>query len=419
VKTKKSFIRSGWLASGFVCCFLSIAHAQTDVVNIPDPELQSVIRDTLNKPTGDITVADMESVTVLDASVWTRGAGRPAIASLEGLKAARNLRTLNLASTISWMNMPDPTVLSTTNLSAIAALSKLENLDLSCYHYYAPANPSLPAVLSSLTNLQTLVLWLTPLADLSFFTNLTRLRSLDLSNNDLTNMPALTGLTNLEALQLDGNLFTDISFLEGLTGLRSLFIEVDYQVANISLPQGLRNLQELRLSFNSNIQTLTLLEDLPNLATLSLWGNQLTNLSFVDRLPNLRTLDVSYNQLSQVIWPETAARMEYLDVGNNPLTNLSLPASVDLSALTLLGFPKNAVTIRGLWMRQPIRESNGLIRVRISGAASRTVQVERSTNLVNWTPWQTVVLGQNGAELLDDPASAPHRFYRVLGNEFD
>ncbi len=417
MKTKKSFIRSGWLASGFVWCFLSIAQAQTDVVNIPDPELQNVIRDTLNKPTGDITVADMESLTVLDASVWTRGTERPAIASLEGLEAARNLKTLNLASTIWWMHSPDPTVLATTNLSAISTLSKLENLDLSFYYYHEPPHPTLPFVLSSLTNLQTLVLELTPLADTAFLSNLTRLRSLDLSDIGLTILPALAGLTNLQTLRLYGNFFTDVSFLTGITSLRSLSISLAYGVASVSLPEGLRSLQELFL--DGNIQALSLAEDLSNLATLHLWGNQLTNLSFVARLPNLRELVVSYNNLNQIDWPAAAARIECLDVRNNPLTKLSLPASVDLSALALLGFPKTEVTISGLWLRQPVLEDAGRIRLRISGAAGRTVHVRRSTNLLDWEPWQTVVLGQNGAEVMDDSSPAPARFYRVLGEGSD
>src|SRR6188474_926082 len=66
------------------------------VVDIPDPSLQAAIRATLNKPLGDITAADMEGLTVLDASRTTRGCV-PSIESLEGLQAAINLTSLNLS----------------------------------------------------------------------------------------------------------------------------------------------------------------------------------------------------------------------------------------------------------------------------------------------------------------------------------
>src|SRR5262245_15360956 len=262
MKTTQRPMRCAGLIAGLLfCASILNAQAQTDVVSIPDPELQIVIRQALNKPTGDITVADMESLTSLDASVQTRGDERPAIASLEGLAVARNLRTLNFASTIWWMGSPDPTVLATTNLTVLSALSNLETLDLS---FYALTNESLPAVLSGLTNLQSLTLMFTRLADTSFLTGLTRLRSLDLSETGLTNISPLFGLTNLEVLRLSDNDLADLSFLEGLTALRSLSLAHSYRLVDVSIPSGLGNLRELQL-FQMGIRSLTLPDDSTNL----------------------------------------------------------------------------------------------------------------------------------------------------------
>ena len=73
----------------------SFLSAQT--VEIPDPGLQAAIREALNKPAGEITVADMESLTELDASIFAPGRSYALlIHSLEGLEAARNLTTLQL-----------------------------------------------------------------------------------------------------------------------------------------------------------------------------------------------------------------------------------------------------------------------------------------------------------------------------------
>ena len=49
-------------------------------VNIPDANLESVVRDALEKPTGEITQADMESLTELTA----RGGG---VVDLAGSRA--------------------------------------------------------------------------------------------------------------------------------------------------------------------------------------------------------------------------------------------------------------------------------------------------------------------------------------------
>jgi hypothetical protein len=366
--------------------------AQANVVHIPDLELQTVIRATLNKPAGDITVAEMESLTFLDASSATRGEERPAITSLEGLEAARNLRTLNFASGIWWMDSPDPTVLATTNLAVLSTLSNLENLDLSFYGRAQPARPTLPPVLSSLTNLQSLNLECAPLADSSFLTNLTRLHTVNLGETGLKQMPPLVGLTNLEVLWLNDN-----------WGF------------NVSIPPGLSSLRELHLH-QMVLGSLTLPHELPNLDTLSLWNNQLTNISFLAPLPNLRKLDLTANRLTQLSLPDTASRLEILSVESNPLTNITLPASINLSDLTLTGFAKDKIMIRGLWMRQPVVDNDGVIRIRITGAAGRTVYVQRSVNLLAWEPWRTATLIENGAEFRDDDARSQVGFFRVHYN---
>jgi len=58
--------------------------------------------------------------------------------------------------------------------------------------------------------------------------------------------------------------------------------------------------------------------------------------------------------------------------------------------------------------------SDGSIRLPLSGASGLIVRVQRSTNLVDWVDWQTVVLDGRVKELLDGPAAAPLRFYRVV-----
>src|SRR5210317_544668 len=85
---------------------VATVQAGAQVVEIPDAELEKVIRHHLAKPTGDILRADMEGITTLDASWNARlqyassadGADPAAIRSLEGLQAAINLEVLDFSS---------------------------------------------------------------------------------------------------------------------------------------------------------------------------------------------------------------------------------------------------------------------------------------------------------------------------------
>ena len=72
---------------------LTVQTVHGQVVDIPDPVLTRIIQAELDKPTGDITVEDMESLTELDASCGARKAifslyWPPQIGNLHGLEAA-------------------------------------------------------------------------------------------------------------------------------------------------------------------------------------------------------------------------------------------------------------------------------------------------------------------------------------------
>jgi Leucine-rich repeat (LRR) protein len=58
-------------------------------VSFPDPNLEAVIRETINKPSGDITLADVQNITEFDASYRE-------ITSIEGLQYLTNLEVLIL-----------------------------------------------------------------------------------------------------------------------------------------------------------------------------------------------------------------------------------------------------------------------------------------------------------------------------------
>ena len=93
--------------------------------------------------------------------------------------------------------------------------------------------------------------------------------------------------------------------------------------------------------------------------------------------------------------------------------HLGIPASMDLDQLTLVGFPKEGVTVLGLYLRRPVIASDDTISVRVSGATGKNIRVDRSTNLVDWELWKTATLTNNSTQFVDHRVPTVAQFYRV------
>jgi len=80
-------------------------------INFPDPNLERVIRDWINKPTGNIYESDLVRLTVLSA--WSES-----ISDLSGLEYCTNLSALWIGGN------------SISDISALSRLTKLIDLEL-------------------------------------------------------------------------------------------------------------------------------------------------------------------------------------------------------------------------------------------------------------------------------------------------
>ena len=69
--------------------------SDSQVVTIPDPKLESLIRDAVNKPEGDLTKQDLKEVKTIAFEALFQG-GEDAIQDLEGLQFATNLEVLDV-----------------------------------------------------------------------------------------------------------------------------------------------------------------------------------------------------------------------------------------------------------------------------------------------------------------------------------
>ena len=176
--------------------------AFAQVVDIPDPNLHSAVRESLNMPPGvPLTRAAILGLTKLDAE--NRG-----IVDLTGLEHATELTRLAIPRN------------QVTDLAPIAALTKLEYLEISV-NSISDINP-----LSNLVNLRRFYAGdCRRISDISPLASLTQLTLVDLSYNTITDIQPLANLAALTHLKLQGNRITDISPLAGLSRLETLEIQ--------------------------------------------------------------------------------------------------------------------------------------------------------------------------------------------------
>ena len=163
-------------------------------VNIPDPNLETAIREAIDKPTGPIYASDLAVLTLLDANSRN-------IADLTGLEYCTSLAYLYLVDN------------QITSISPLANLTSLTELLLG-ENQISSISP-----LANLTNLRKLGLWKNPISNISPLTNLINLEWLLFGDNQISNISPLANLTKLTRLELWTNQISDISPLVDNMGL--------------------------------------------------------------------------------------------------------------------------------------------------------------------------------------------------------
>ena len=216
-------------------------------VKIPDPGLEKVIREAINKPKGAIFPSDLEEINeiIVPLGLYIGMGPREFISDLTGLEYCVNLETIHITLSETWeiYDLSPLTLTEIYDLSPLASLTNLRTLDIA----YSKINDL--TSLSSLNNLTMLLLGSNQISDISPLALLTNLTSLDLEYNQISNVSSLAGLTNLEYLYLDDNQISDILPLASLTNLSKLWVS-DNQISDISPLLSLTKLHTLYLRGN-------------------------------------------------------------------------------------------------------------------------------------------------------------------------
>lgn len=173
---------------------------ESGFVTFTDPVLEAMVRGSMGKLEGDITLAEARAVTRMDLDNELQQylpQGSP-IQELSGLENFTNLESLDLSSQ------------AVADISALQGLTRLTSLSLA-------GNPvSDISPLAGLTNLQILILSNSQAQDYSALANLVNLQVLLLDNSTITDLTPLTSLTNLQTLYLANCAVDDLSPLQSL-----------------------------------------------------------------------------------------------------------------------------------------------------------------------------------------------------------
>ena len=184
------------------------------VVDIPDSNLESAIREALQlPPRKGITKEDMVRLENL-------GAARSDIMHLTGLEHATNLRSLSMwgnplaeltpIAGLRRLTYLDAAACSISDITALSDLVNLTGLNVR-FNRIVDISP-----VANLTNLVTLRLEGNRIADVAPLANLTQLTELYLSDNHIQDLRPLANLVELETLDIRGNLVNDYTPLDGL-----------------------------------------------------------------------------------------------------------------------------------------------------------------------------------------------------------
>lgn len=312
-----------------------------EVIEIPDPNLEEVLRDKIGKELGEIYKSDLEDISKLTA-------GHEGVSDLTGLGYCVNLVELqlyyndiqdleplsNLDSlrilTLGDNNITDLKPLKDldnlteltikrnpiTDLSPLARLNNLEELYASSLDISGDIN-----FVRDLQNLRVIYLRENGIGSLEPLEKLTNLRTINVSRNNISNLDPLSGLINLEKLFCKGNEVSRLSPIASLTNLRELVLDSN-SVNDIGPLENLAQLERLGLRHNE-VSDVAPLDEHEGLINLFLGWNQVQDLTPLVNLVNLKMLTLRYNGLEKIKSLGTLEKLETLKLQGNNIVDIS------------------------------------------------------------------------------------------------
>ncbi|MYB92699.1 hypothetical protein F4054_05325 [Candidatus Poribacteria bacterium] len=269
-----------------------------DAVYIPDPNLRAALARMLGQRVdAPITVSQMEQFTHFTGrghtknGVYVEGEAltlvNKGIKDLTGLEYAINLKELSVRE-----GREEFRGNGISDLTPISGLTQLESLGIGGIgNYVSDLSP-----IANLTNIKHLDLGGSPISDLSPISNFTQLETISFDDSvPLTDISVLADMENLRAVFMWGPRFKDMSPLVNLPNIVTMSLCGN----DISEIPSLKNAPKLKklYVFGNNVSDVSILEDLTNLERLNLRNNNITDIAPLAGLTNLKWLDLTGNPI--------------------------------------------------------------------------------------------------------------------------
>lgn len=302
------------------------AYSDGTIISFKDQNLESAVRQTIKKDTGDIYYSDVKDIYTLDAS-------NRSISDLTGIEYFTGLYNLYIGGN----NISD--------LSPVASLSNISYLDASDNNIIS-ITP-----LSSLLTLNTLDLRNNKISDITDLKGLTNLTFLNLQGNLITTISSLINLTNLENLNLEGNKLISFENLKSLINLKYLYI-TGTGINDLTPLSTLSELTELAAGENQ-ITDISPLSSLKNIQNLLLNNNKICDITPLSNLTNLTQLWLSSNKISDTVPLGSLKSLKELMLNDNCLTEDSLSGIMNLKSLNYLDLSDNPINNIDMLKKNP------------------------------------------------------------------
>ncbi len=277
----------------------------SSVVFFPDPVLNSIIRNKIGKPVGDIYASDLTPIATIQNNWPTSDASK--ISNLEGIQYCTNLKAFEIISnnvsnigqlaTLVHLQVLKIWYNNVSDLRPIQNLTEIKKL----YIDYNPIPKNNWAFLKGWTWLEELGLGGLGLTstDITFLSHFSNLKYLQLFNNGgIEDISPLASLTTLKVLLINGNRISDLSPLEKLVDLD------DLNIGNISATdlKPLKKLTKLRILaiFGDRLSDISPLASLTSLQTVDMRFNSVEDISALKNLNKLKGLNLSYNEIKDI-----------------------------------------------------------------------------------------------------------------------
>jgi len=185
--------------------------------------------------------------------------------------------------------------------------------------------------------LRILELHSTPVSNLTPISGLSSLQTLKAGNTKIRSIAALSELRQLKNLDISDTSVGDLSSISSLQSLHSLNLS-GIPIKSVEPLKGLTDLEKLNIS-GTGIQDVGPLSNLKDLRELNLGGTSISTIEPLSGLARLENLDLSGTRIASLNGMESLTRLNKLNLGNVRVTDLApLSALRNLIYLVVSGF---------------------------------------------------------------------------------